>query len=66
MILNGEVTAGPINWSRCIPQTNLGDLKMVTEWWRLAFVVNNLSLPDDQKYVANPDQRKYIGVAQTD
>ena len=66
MELNDGASSGIVNWSRGIPQTNLGDLKMVTEWWRLAFVVNNLNLPDDQKYVAGPNPAKYIGVEQSD
>ena len=30
-----------LDWSRGVPQTNAGDLKMVTEWSRLGFVVRN-------------------------
>ncbi|HEY2094014.1 MAG TPA: LodA/GoxA family CTQ-dependent oxidase [Thermoanaerobaculia bacterium] len=29
------------DWTPGVPQTNAGDLKMVTEWWRLPFVVRN-------------------------
>src|SRR6478752_7221036 len=29
------------NWARGIPQTNAGDMKMVTEWSKLGFVVRN-------------------------
>ncbi|MBB4639227.1 LodA/GoxA family CTQ-dependent oxidase [Longimicrobium terrae] len=28
-------------WARGVPQTKEGDLKMVTEWWRLGFVIRN-------------------------
>jgi len=28
-------------WARGVPQTQQGDLKMVTEWWRLGFVRKN-------------------------
>ena len=28
-------------WAPGVPQTNEGDLKMVTEWWRLGFVRRN-------------------------
>lgn len=46
------------NWARGIPQTLAGDLKMVTEWSKLGFVLRNQA--------AKPDQpsplRKYICV----
>lgn len=34
-----------INWSRGIPQTNQGDLKMVTAWSDLPFIIRNPYLP---------------------
>ncbi|HET7460372.1 MAG TPA: hypothetical protein VFJ82_03955, partial [Longimicrobium sp.] len=34
-------------WAPGVPQTNEGDLKMVTEWWRLGFVVRNPYAPAD-------------------
>jgi hypothetical protein len=30
-----------LDWSPGVPQTNAGDLKMVTEWWRLPFIIRN-------------------------
>ena len=30
-----------LDWTPGVPQTNAGDLKMVTEWWRLPFVTRN-------------------------
>jgi hypothetical protein len=36
---SGRVTY--LDWSPGVPQTHAGDLKMVTEWWRLPFVVRN-------------------------
>jgi hypothetical protein len=33
------------NWTRGVPQTNQGDLKMVTEWARLSFIIRNPYLP---------------------
>ena len=30
-----------MDWTPGVPQTNAGDLKMVTEWWRLPFVRRN-------------------------
>jgi hypothetical protein len=48
-----------LDWSRRIPQTNAGDLKMVTGWSRLGFVVLN---PDtsQQTPTALPPNFKYI------
>jgi L-Lysine epsilon oxidase N-terminal/L-lysine epsilon oxidase C-terminal domain len=34
-----------VNWSGGVPQTNQGDLKMVTEWARLGFIIRNPYLP---------------------
>ncbi len=64
--LDGKVSGTPLNWARGIPQTSLGDLKMVTEWWRLSFVIDNPDLPDSRKYTADPPPQKYIGVEQSD
>ncbi|MGH9565206.1 MAG: LodA/GoxA family CTQ-dependent oxidase, partial [Candidatus Angelobacter sp.] len=50
-----------LNWSRGVPQTNAGDLKMVTEWSRLGFVIRNPYVPDAQLDTASPDT-KYISV----
>ncbi len=36
-----------VDWSRGIPGTNAGDLKMVTAWWRLSFVLRNPQVPYD-------------------
>jgi L-Lysine epsilon oxidase N-terminal/L-lysine epsilon oxidase C-terminal domain len=33
------------NWSKGVPQTHAGDLKMVTEWAKLGFVIRNPFLP---------------------
>jgi len=37
-----------LDWSRGVPQTNAGDLKMVSEWSKLPFVVINPSLTPKQ------------------
>lgn len=50
-----------IEWARGVPQTLAGDLKMVTEWSRLGFVVRNPYLPADQLDQPSPDL-KYISV----
>jgi hypothetical protein len=43
-----------LDWSRGVPQTNAGDLKMVSEWAKLPFVIPNPALsPEDQKKAAS-------------
>jgi len=49
-------------WSRGIPQTKAGDLKMVTEWSKLGFVIRNPYLPDDAFTQASDGSPKYISV----
>jgi hypothetical protein len=50
-----------LTWSRGVPQTNAGDLKMVTEWARLGFLVRNPYLTANQIDTPSPD-KKYISV----
>ncbi len=50
-----------LNWSRGVPQTLAGDLKMVTEWSRLGFVVRNPYLTPDHIDAPSPET-KYISV----
>ena len=61
-------TATPVwtTWSRGIPQTNAGDLKMVTEWWKLGFIIRNpnvantTTLPADE--LSPPPGAKYVSI----
>lgn len=56
------------DWSPGVPQTNAGDLKMVTEWWRLPFVRRNPWLPprgDEPTAVPPPPNPPYISVERT-
>ncbi len=54
------------DWSPGIPQTNAGDLKMVTEWWRLGFIRRNPFLaPGDIKPTTLPPDQKYISIERT-
>jgi len=50
-----------LTWSRGVPQTNAGDLKMVTEWARLGFLIRNPYLQPSQIDAPSPD-KKYISV----
>jgi hypothetical protein len=54
-----------VDWARGIPQTNAGDLKMVTEWWRLGFVVRNPYVPPSDLNQPSPQTPKYVTVERT-
>ena len=54
-----------LNWSRGVPQNNAGDLKMVTEWAKLGFVVRNPYLSEKEIDQPSP-QLKYISVERTE
>ncbi len=45
-----------LDWSRGIPQTHAGDLKMVMEWSNLPFVVVNSALTQEQLRTKTADQ----------
>lgn len=51
------------DWAMGIPQSNAGDLKMVTAWAELGFVVNNYNEPDNSGMpyvvVVNPGDPAY-------
>jgi hypothetical protein len=53
-----------VNWAWGIPQTNAGDLKMVTEWSRLGFILRNFYMPPADLNVPSPapPPPKYISV----
>lgn len=54
-----------LNWSRGIPATLNGNLKMVSAWWKLGFVVRNPYL--DDKDIDNPSpDHKYISIERDD
>jgi hypothetical protein len=61
---NGKPQYDYLSWSRGVPQTNAGDLKMVTEWSKLGFVIRNPYLKEDDINSASPDN-KYISVERT-
>jgi hypothetical protein len=55
-----------VDWSRGIPGTNAGDLKMVTEWWRLAFVRDNPFVPYDPSELGAQSPPPYIALERTE
>ena len=44
-----------LNWSSGVQQTNAGDLKMVTEWEKLPFIIRNPYIPPAQLRTAPSD-----------
>jgi hypothetical protein len=54
-VSQGKASYRWINWSRGIPQTHQGDLKMVTEWSSLQFIIRNPYLPPGADRTAPSD-----------
>jgi hypothetical protein len=54
-----------LDWAQGIPQTDAGDLKMVTEWWRLPFVTRNPDGDFEPSAVPPPQNPPYISVERT-
>lgn len=44
-VANGQPNYVWTNWTKGVPQTHAGDLKMVTEWAKLGFIIRNPFLP---------------------
>ena len=66
-VTDGKPSYVWLDWSRGVPQTNAGDLKMVTEWWRLGFVIRNPYLPPGDVLPSElPPDQKYISVERTE
>jgi hypothetical protein len=54
-----------LDWTPGVPQTNAGDLKMVTEWWRLSFVRRDPAGDDTPSPQGLPSNPPYISVERT-
>jgi hypothetical protein len=54
-----------LDWTPGVPQTNAGDLKMVTEWWRLSVVRSNPGGDIMPTTVPPPNNPPYISVERT-
>jgi hypothetical protein len=61
---SADSSARPVwtTWSRGIPQTHAGDLKMVTEWSKLGFIIRNPNLPDATTKPADQLGAKYVSI----
>ncbi len=58
-----------VEWARGVPGTNAGDLKMVTEWSKLGFVIRNPYVPASALNKAWDDVsgvQKYVSVERTE
>lgn len=64
-IVDGSTTYLWLDWSRGIPQTNAGDLKMVTEWSKLAFVIRTPGVDNTPSEVPPPSPPPYIAIERT-
>ncbi len=62
---DGRPSDQMMNWTRGIPQTNAGNLKMVSAWSELGFVVLNPYVAPESLNKPSPDY-KYISVERTD
>jgi len=54
-----------LDWTPGVPQTNAGDLKMVTEWWRLPMVKRNPQGDIQPSPMGTPNNPPYISVERT-
>jgi len=61
-IVDGKPTYQFLDWARGVPGTNAGDLKMVTEWANLGFIIRNPYQPDPATLNDGPPPQKYISV----
>jgi hypothetical protein len=59
---DGSQSISWLDWTPGIPQTNAGDLKMVTEWWRLSVVRDNPDGDINPTTVPPPNNPPYISV----
>ena len=54
-----------LDWTPGVPQTTAGDLRMVTEWWRLSIVKRNPQGDIQPSVLGTPDNPPYISVERT-
>ncbi len=62
---DGSTSLPWLDWTPGVPQTNAGDLKMVTEWWRLSIVKRNPTGDIKPSDLGTPDNPPYISVERT-
>jgi len=62
---DGTSSISWLDWTPGLPQTNAGDLKMVTEWWRLPVVRSNPAGDFTPTTVPPPSDPPFISVERT-
>jgi hypothetical protein len=62
---DGSSSISWLDWTPGVPQTNAGDLKMVSEWWRLPIVRKNPTGDDQPTTLPPPSPPPYISVERT-
>jgi hypothetical protein len=62
---DGTSSISWLDWTPGVPQTNAGDLKMVTEWWRLPVVRSNPAGDFTPTTVPPPSDPPFISVERT-
>jgi hypothetical protein len=62
---DGSSSISWLDWTPGVPQTNAGDLKMVSEWWRLPIVRSNPTADDQPTTLPPPSPPPYISVERT-
>ena len=53
-------SARMVNWSQGIPQTDVGNLKMVSDWWKLGFVLRNPFVEAEMLDRPDPQAWRYV------
>jgi len=67
MVVPGDFSSiNWLDWTPGVPQTNAGDLRMVTEWWRLPIVIRNPQGDIQPSVLGTPETNfPYISVERT-
>lgn len=67
VVLGDPSSIAWLDWTPGVPQTNAGDLRMVTEWWRLPIVVRNPQGDIQPSVMGMPSASKapYISIERT-
>jgi len=62
-VANGQPDYVWTNWSKGVPQTHAGDLKMVTEWAKLGFIIRNpFDTSLSQQPASGPPPYVYVSI----
>lgn len=62
VLADGAVSVQTLAWAAGIPQSLNGNLKMVSDWWQLGFVVRNPTVSVSDLDSGDPPESKYVTV----